>query len=1371
MKLSATNLSKYHFNSCDLYLHNTYHGNGHDSPVGHSESTQAHFQRGIDWERACLMPYLDAQDLLLTIPPRPIDGGILVEHIKADSREHFFMAGVEFLPPMVDFRGRFWEEKNDPVTFGLAKPDLIEIMRIGEHIVWRVVDAKAAKAVKTSHHVQVYFYHLCLSFLLPSPLFKPAEDAAIWLPPANGFDAQTRPSMADLHSIKISLLAQSLDKFLFRNLPKIVFRPREEIQWHFNPLCRDCPFEANCKQLTIVEGRFGTIPNISPDQVEVLRGIVRKSQVDNQHRTTDIEDLHHLLSNNEMRRLDPIAAKKAKRILAMRKSSLTSPILEAAKSHTVTVIPRRNVTLPRHEDVSVVISVVIDPSTSKQTIAFFCISVFSSIPAIACKSVSGLESAFIENLASLLKEILAVEPAPLTQIYVFSSSEEDVIRAYLIKAALTASSVSENNLRLCLGAIVEGAALLETNFQPSIISQVANILRFNQNQFPRPMLESLAKRMNLPGTGTMMEIRSQIQAKLKTQTPASDIDDRRTEMGQLPCVVVLKKEIEGLLALPVPGYWDLSDCAQALLPPESDDRVCPTEQDIFATYRRDAKPDTLRERLEQRNASIHAVLRETRRRVSNSQGAATFVNLAKPLRTNFLDICYEPNLRKLFFMQQFEVLAKLSEMWKSRIDGCPDAPVLEYKIEDSNTENHVFYLISGNIDASGSKNQLFDYVLAEDDNGSIPPETFFDDLSLLGCRFPIDNSDIKAEQWDTQNPIVIEKLCIAGVHDIRVLLGRTRVVLKLWGQSNTLLKGGAHYRLSPRLVDFNTKKVLSTLLELDIKLTINPTDISFLQLIVDPRTFANDAEFHQRGQQLARIEATIQNNLSMLSNSHGPEHQSSALVLKASQHRAVQRMLSNRLSVLWGPPGTGKTHTIALALLRLLQSYHRLGDRRQRIVFITAMTHAAINAIDKKLKHLMACYKSIDAYPVEWLNHVQLERVSRGYDHAPPPANSTSMFYLGTIYQLYAFSTRSSFQVDMCVIDEAGQLALSSAALILRNLGPQGRIVAAGDSHQLAPILKGVYPNHFLFGSVLDCLMQSSDLLANSSSDMGVSDSALESDSEGPVVQLTENFRLNPDLGRFIETIYPRAFKPQKLQSAQLGALLSTLENDIDDDTNQSKFEVMRNVRKYLLDLALVMKGGTPPATLKVPRVLDPGNATARAISLALIRLQGTTRYAAGIGYEAHVRGEAVLAAALVTSLQRCCPDEDIFVAVPYRIQRQLVMKALKGRVKSHGEQVEGVVVDTVERLQGSEAGFVICLFSLPSSAASKLPFLLERRRLNVAISRAKTLCIFVSSSTVLEPPVHVLANEGTAKAYEFLQEFEHRAWSSTIKVNVDGLH
>jgi hypothetical protein len=92
----------------------------------------------------------------------------------------------------------------------------------------------------------------------------------------------------------------------------------------------------------------------------------------------------------------------------------------------------------------------------------------------------------------------------------------------------------------------------------------------------------------------------------------------------------------------------------------------------------------------------------------------------------------------------------------------------------------------------------------------------------------------------------------------------------------------------------------------------------------------------------------------------------------------------------------------------------------------------------------------------------------------------------------------------------------------------------------------------------------------------------------------------------------------------------------------------------------------------------------------------------------------------------------------------------------------------------GSEAAFVICLFSLPDastgSTPSDLDFLLERRRLNVAISRAKTLCLLITSDEVLRPSVRILANQDSSAGYAFLRGYEERAWSTTVDVDLDLL-
>jgi hypothetical protein len=156
-RLSATNLASHQHLGCDLFLYNVYHGlenhnayNSKDNPKI-SELSKAQFERGNDWE-AMLFHWLDMEGLLLTVASGPLDGWDIREIIELDERSHFFIAGLRFWPPNVALKAAFKEAGSNPVEFGLAKPDLLEVSREEDGSwAWRVIDAKSSKAV----HVRI----------------------------------------------------------------------------------------------------------------------------------------------------------------------------------------------------------------------------------------------------------------------------------------------------------------------------------------------------------------------------------------------------------------------------------------------------------------------------------------------------------------------------------------------------------------------------------------------------------------------------------------------------------------------------------------------------------------------------------------------------------------------------------------------------------------------------------------------------------------------------------------------------------------------------------------------------------------------------------------------------------------------------------------------------------------------------------------------------------------------------------------------------------------------------------------------------------------------------------------------------------------
>ena len=109
---------------------------------------------------------------------------------------------------------------------------------------------------------------------------------------------------------------------------------------------------------------------------------------------------------------------------------------------------------------------------------------------------------------------------------------------------------------------------------------------------------------------------------------------------------------------------------------------------------------------------------------------------------------------------------------------------------------------------------------------------------------------------------------------------------------------------------------------------------------------------------------------------------------------------------------------------------------------------------------------------------------------------------------MHNFSKRHKVGIDCLIVDEAGQVSLGVVSLVVGSLKVQGRIIVAGDSEQLAPILSGQYPASDtppLFGSLLDCLMHMNSV--DRASPLEPSHPEGRGAPQGTIVQLTENFR------------------------------------------------------------------------------------------------------------------------------------------------------------------------------------------------------------------------------------------------------------------------
>ncbi|PPQ75118.1 hypothetical protein CVT26_008296 [Gymnopilus dilepis] len=1432
--LTATDLATHQHFRCDLYIYNLYHGRSGPGPgyngASPSEISKAHFQRGIDWE-ASLLSWLECKALLLKVPSKPFKSEELLENILADERNHFFVAGLSFWPPQRELDQRFLEEHNTPIKFGLAKPDLLEIWKNDRRIIWRVIDAKASRHfnvirnvpwTQTSHQIQIYFYTLCLTYLLRQPCYQSTDTAGVWLAPNLDLDTRTH-SMDDIKTISISLLAPIFDGMLFKELPKVLGLPDSQVRWHYNPLCRGCRYEPECRRRAMDDGELGSLPNISLEDFKVLKELLRISRASfhrpSDQRLPDIEELHELFEDRakiDFLSSHPSTFNKAKKVLAIPKKLLSnrlkiySPIVEASRGKEIQalkVIPRRNFRCPSKEDIAIVISVIDDPSSPSRGGDYFCVTVHSEQariirPPILVRSPGDL----ISKLADLIRSVESlnsVHSANTCQFYIWSTNEHAALQNTIIQAAL-GSEIGREDIQSCIGALFEGASLLQTTFQPLLLSG-ALISFLARKRRTKADYKVCLERMGLSTDGTINTLHARLASEVLKLQHVSGYEGRRKVLAEPPRIVVLKTEIERQLALPVPGYWCLQECVRFFLPSA---RPCPSNEQIFTACKKTDNGEALEDLLNHRNRMIYQVL-QVFRGLAKTERTSFLVNKAVPLAPRFLDLCKEVSIRKLFFMQQFEVVSKLSELWQSRIDGCPDAPVLQFQdvAQGPSGVELVFRLISGIVDVPRRDRvcPLFDKLLVPEtarsayDDDSLPVEILFDDLGVADLVFPL-NSRTR-DNWAKQDHSVQQELLIADVQNVCLSDDRehTMVTIRVWGTGCLEFREGKRYRLSSRLVDFNTSKILSNLLEMDILWESRERSsqivdhmhagLPFLQLITDSKSLG----LLPMAKQYLKAELKIQKQFCDLMDLGNVS--AGSLVLKDSQHQATRQILANRLAIIWGPPGTGKTYTIALSLLRIIAVERQFHGPRRQVMFITANTHAAVEACYRRLRNLMGIYVAVSPMQKSWLDGVNTQNVCRGTSHPPPPEGGSGIdIYAGTMYQLHNFAKKHLIEVDCVVVDEAGQVTLGSISLVVRYLRPQGRIIVAGDPEQLAPILSAKYPlqkSQALFGSVLDCLMPLR---------------SLDKQPEIRAIQLIENFRLdfypdmgltrllqhprrlNPDLGEFISTIYPHQFKPQKVQEPMLAEALSRADAMPDTLTTLPK-ELTIPIRKFIASLSNVMlhKGAQnillPPINhvdrvrYHTPEPVLPN----QAVSLALVCLRSWSKYPQGVSYEMHVQIEAVATAALVNFLQACCPNDDIFVATPRRVQREAVRQALANSVTDDSlveefgrmgigakQTMSKITVDTVERLQGSEASFVLCLFSLPRSAASDLDFLLDRRRLNVAFSRAKTLCILITSDEVLQPPAKVLSDENIRKGYTFLKAYQQRAWSYHLPLQAE---
>lgn len=438
--------------------------------------------------------------------------------------------------------------------------------------------------------------------------------------------------------------------------------------------------------------------------------------------------------------------------------------------------------------------------------------------------------------------------------------------------------------------------------------------------------------------------------------------------------------------------------------------------------------------------------------------------------------------------------------------------------------------------------------------------------------------------------------------------------------------------------------------------------------------------------------------------------------LNTDQQKALKLPFRYGLSLIEGPPGTGKTHLLGWILIALIRNAQEAG--RPLRIAVSALTHQAIDQVLLKVAKLVNAY-GLEDFPgrcVKWgrwdasrtESETEAENSQVSGFQVEPSDNrediSASPYLIlgATGYGLYGLfeSRHGTFPrfFDWVIFDEASQILVPQALLSL--IYGKGNFLFLGDVNQLPPIVLGEYEETAetteLQKSILERLL----------------------DGYGPEqrVRLTLTYRMNEAICRFPSRMwYEGTLRPAPGNANSRVAL----------------------------------KRPAPPSTKHNPqttdnildRILDPE----KPVVLVLANHEGCHQES-----ETEVDIMARLAYRMMTRFQ--LEPEQLAIISPHRAQNNAITKRLSGLI---GSEAVLPLIDTVERVQGAERDVILFGFTSSDPDHVMSEFLNNPNRFNVAITRARHKLIVVGSraffSAIPNTEKGVRANECFKAFFEHL--------------------
>lgn len=466
--------------------------------------------------------------------------------------------------------------------------------------------------------------------------------------------------------------------------------------------------------------------------------------------------------------------------------------------------------------------------------------------------------------------------------------------------------------------------------------------------------------------------------------------------------------------------------------------------------------------------------------------------------------------------------------------------------------------------------------------------------------------------------------------------------------------------------------------------------------------------------------------------------------LNDSQWAAFEHALSHRLSMIWGPPGTGKSRTVVNIVVGAAWEARNSG--RPLRVLVSSNTYTAIDNVLAHISSLCdslvpgaAVYRGRSATRLGTLLPPVIDLVVNSRNPEADQVHltqrltgsGTDITIVGASpQQIHKFATAAGSAAtplfDLIVIDEAGQVDVANAILPLATLDEGGSVVVAGDPLQLPPIHQVEPPQNaaHMVGSIYDYLRErfdvaSQDLLVNYRSNDEIVALARDADYPAALAAHSKGMRVDYATPLPVATTPPAGWPVDLAWSPVLTDLFDcnhpvtcvVYKDGLSGQSNPFEAQIVAGLA-WLLDGRL---------SDQLVGELNPDGSLIPASRTAYTTPQ---LFETGLG-----------------------------VVTPHRAQQSEVVNVLHKTLGHMSKPDLREAVDTVERFQGQERDVIIATYAVgdPDTIADEDEFLLMLNRFNVMVSRAKAKIIVLVSDEVLRhlpTDIDVLRDSGLLKGF-----------------------